>query len=280
MKAPWETNLLQKFVAGNANPLYIIRPPASAQSAKAPREQLLAWHQNFLEGLLGQALGISPKEARERLRWGHPDLPVLSPSSPGQNYKIEDADLAPLFRAQAHRPLELPQRLISILDAECIPQRYANKMLKTLEEPRPDTSVFLLANDQRPLLSTVESRALTLRLPSKSSEMAAPSTSLSETRQQWFEREWKERTHGKVAWPENPLRFHSLVDTLKKNLPLQRLFVEMIIDWHRTPLSPAASKPAILEELRWFARAEAFHNSPSERLVGLIYATFGANEAP
>ena len=247
--------------------MYIIRPQAGAHSL------LREWHQNFLASLLSKALGLSPEKAFERLQWGHPDLPVLAPASPGQNYKIEDASLAPLFLAQAHRPLELPQRLISVLDAECIPERYANKMLKTLEEPRPDTSVFLLVGDQRPLLPTIESRAITLRLPTNTNE--APRSQGEAPRQQWFEREWKERTGGKHKWPENPLRFHALIDTLKKNPPLQKLFVEMILDWHRTLHSPADGKAAILEELRWFTRAETFHNSPMERLVGLIHATFG-----
>ena len=269
MQASWETQLLEKLAAGNSAPLYIIRPPSDGHF------QLRDWHQNFLVNLLGKTTGLDSKAARERLKWGHPDLPVLAPASPGQNYKIEDADLAPLFSAQAHRPLELPQRLISILDAECIPERYANKMLKTLEEPRPDTSIFLLVGGQRPLLSTIESRAITLRLPSERPQTPPLSPSLSESRQQWFEREWKERTQGKIPWPPNPLRFHALVDTLKKNFSLQKTFVEMVIDWHRTPYPPAANKSAILEELRWFARAEAFHNSPSERLIGLIHTTFG-----
>ncbi len=283
MPAHWETNLLEALLAKTPAPLYIIRPAAREQW---PSECLDSWAKNLSVAYLSGALGVTEQMAQQRLRWGHPDLMTLRPPSSGQNYKMEDGDLAPLFHSQAHRPLELPCRLILVFNAEKIGENYANKMLKTLEEPQADTVVFLLVGGQHRLLATVESRALSLRLPAPAGDGTpegppSPQAPLEEVRRQWFVREWQRRSESMPehratveAWLERPLHTHALVEALKKGPALQKLFVGMVVDWHCTPFSPAAHKSAILEELRWFQRAGEFHNAPGERLLGLIHATF------
>ena len=89
----------------------------------------------------------------------HPDLHVLEPD--GNSIKIEQ--VRSLQRDLNLKPLEAPRKICLIEEADSMTVGAANALLKTLEEPRGDTLLILLAAQPNRLLETVRSRCQ--RLP-------------------------------------------------------------------------------------------------------------------
>ena len=127
------------------------------------------WMEHFCTRFLSQHLHLSPDMAQKRFQSGHPDLLWLSPPPKG-HYKMEEKHLEELIRGQYFHPMELPRKLFIVADTHKIRQDYASKLLKTLEEPHPLSSIFFLNPGTHPMLPTIESRSILLRLPTPSSE--------------------------------------------------------------------------------------------------------------
>ena len=128
------------------------------------RKFLSNWMENLCIRFLSRHLNLPPDSARRRLGQGHPDLLCLSPPK-GGHYKMEENHLAGLVRGQFFHPMELPRKIFVVTDAHKIRQDYASKLLKTLEEPHPLSSIFFLNPNSQAMLPTIESRSILLRLP-------------------------------------------------------------------------------------------------------------------
>ena len=135
------------------------------------------WMETFCTRFLAQHLNLSSASAQRRFTQGHPDLLYLEPPKDG-HYKMEEKHLEGLIRGQYFHPMELPRKIFVVADAHKIRQDYASKLLKTLEEPHPLSSIFFLNPNARPMLPTIESRSILLRLPTPpEKKFAAPPTS-------------------------------------------------------------------------------------------------------
>jgi DNA polymerase-3 subunit delta' len=107
-------------------------------------------------------------------RNAHPDVQIFQPRSKlankddqvvdRQDGKIlaEQADL--LVHEAALRPLEGRYRILLIQDAHRANETFQNKVLKTLEEPPPNTILLLTAVDRSSVLPTIASRCQVLTL--------------------------------------------------------------------------------------------------------------------
>ena len=82
-----------------------------------------------------------------------------------------------LIRGQYFHPMELPRKLFVVTDAHKIRQDYASKLLKTLEEPHPRSSIFFLNPHSHAMLPTIESRSILLRLPPPPIANTSPASS-------------------------------------------------------------------------------------------------------
>jgi DNA polymerase-3 subunit delta' len=89
----------------------------------------------------------------------HPDLHSISPD--GSSIKIEQ--IRALQKELSYRPLEAPYKVCLIDGAEKMNLAAANALLKTLEEPRPQTLLILLTSTPDAVLPTIRSRCQ--RLP-------------------------------------------------------------------------------------------------------------------
>ncbi|MGB0646422.1 MAG: DNA polymerase III subunit delta' [Bradymonadia bacterium] len=103
----------------------------------------------------------------------HADFLVLglerkSDGSPEKMIKVDQ--IRGLQKKLALKPFEGGGRVVLITDAERMNPSTANALLKTLEEPPPDTVFLLTSNAPNALLPTVVSRCQSLRLAPLSSD--------------------------------------------------------------------------------------------------------------
>lgn len=89
----------------------------------------------------------------------HPDIVLVRPE--GQFIKIDA--IRELQRALAYRPYEGKRRVCILDEADRMKAESANALLKTLEEPPPDTLLILVTVEKDLLLPTILSRSQPVR---------------------------------------------------------------------------------------------------------------------
>lgn len=89
----------------------------------------------------------------------HPDVRVLAPAS--SQIVVEQAQ--EIVSVAATRPHEAPARIVIIDEADRLNLNAANCLLKTLEEPHPDTHIVLVTAAPDRLLPTIRSRTQRVR---------------------------------------------------------------------------------------------------------------------
>ena len=137
--------------ASLAHAWLITGPPGSGRSNLALR---------FAGALIARTLE-SRDEAYAQVAAGtHPDLAVLTT----QKVVIGIDDVRDIVASAHYAPAEGRHRVIVIEDADRMPERTSNVLLKALEEP-PERTVWLLcAPSEADLLPTIRSRTRSLRL--------------------------------------------------------------------------------------------------------------------
>lgn len=113
----------------------------------------------------------------------HPDLTVVQPEEGSAQIRIEQVrDLAQELALTSHQGRG---KVAIVTPADALNRFAANALLKTLEEPSPETQLILVATQPSRLPATVRSRCQLIRV-------AAPSRAAST--------EWLEGTTGKTGW--------------------------------------------------------------------------------
>lgn len=114
-------------------------------------------------------LGPNPSEpcglcsaCRKIKRGVHPDFIELEPEGRLRTIKIER--VRELRNQAAFRPYEGRTKVFIVREADRMGTEAANAMLKTLEEPPPDTLIILTSPEESDLLPTIVSRCLRLNL--------------------------------------------------------------------------------------------------------------------
>ena len=96
----------------------------------------------------------------------HPDIHLLAPT--GKMIKVEQ--IRQLRDTIAMKPFEATARVVIIEDAHAMNTPAANALLKSLEEPPPDTVFLLLTDQPGRMLPTVVSRCQVIRFTPLSAE--------------------------------------------------------------------------------------------------------------
>jgi len=106
----------------------------------------------------------------------HPDLITLAPGGgeknpegekkdgPKTRRQINIAEVRELCRVMTLRPFEGRVKVFILREADRLGREAAEALLKTLEEPPPDSALFLTSAAEGQVLSTIRSRCLILRL--------------------------------------------------------------------------------------------------------------------
>lgn len=116
--------------------------------------------------LMGSYAGLDQTQPNFLSRiQNHSDFLIIKKEDNKQSsYVLEELEeIGPFLN---HKALSLKAKLILIHDAHLLNDLVSNKLLKTFEEPPIPCFIFLLNPHTLKLLSTIESRAIKLMLPS------------------------------------------------------------------------------------------------------------------
>jgi DNA polymerase-3 subunit delta' len=92
----------------------------------------------------------------------HPDFVVVEGEGKSQMIKVGAANR--VIISTQHAPFEAPAHVVVFDAADNMHEAAANKLLKTIEEPRPAVHFILLAENRSSILPTILSRSLSLAL--------------------------------------------------------------------------------------------------------------------
>ena len=102
----------------------------------------------------------------------HPDLHIYQPEGKTRLHSIENMRK---FVEEANKPpFESVRKVFIFHYAERMLPSSANTLLKTLEEPREDTLIFLLSAHPEEILPTILSRCVRFSLPKTAQEEVSP----------------------------------------------------------------------------------------------------------
>ncbi len=145
--------------------VYLVLPPCGAGE-----NAMSLWSKKL-------SLEIQSWEQKSSTTHGHQDLLTLSPEKGRNNYLVDNFD--EYFKEINYRPGQWDYRYIIIESADRISPAVANKLLMSLEFTPSWCVHFLLCDSKRPLLPTVESRAVNINLNSEDlSETPAPAATV------------------------------------------------------------------------------------------------------
>jgi len=145
--------LLQKALSNKLAHFYLLEPNRSISKPK----DLTNWISDVLANYFKE-LG---QNFTAKSIINHQDVLFVNKEEKG-NYVLEDFDnFVSFFNYKATTN---PRKFIIIENAEKIGEKLANKLLKTLEEPPIEASIFLLNTNKIKLLQTIESRSVRLRV--------------------------------------------------------------------------------------------------------------------
>ncbi len=256
-------SLLARFRRRELGHFYILQARQSAH--------LASWMNEFLIAVLSDD-GTSATHALGRLERGHPDVLWLKPQD--DSYKVENGDFDPLFQTMAHRPLELPWRFIVVEKPETISDVYANKLLKTLEEPCDSCSIIFLLEQGRTLMSTIESRAIKLTLAQEKGALlgSAPAADLAQFLTSWCASYPQYFDEG-LEFAQDRAALASELASLARSKPKveENLFTALQL-WAQENVTKPQVLESVLEALKHADFSRRLNNSCHERFYTLIHS--------
>jgi hypothetical protein len=263
--------LIKQQKAGKLAPFYIIRPPLMD-----PEFDLNLWSKDYLSIILSQHYQTTSDRALEKLEHGHNDILIIEKDESKKAYHVEHEGLSELVRMQSYKPSELAHQYILIMNAELITDIIANKLLKILEEPRSHQSIFFLCQGHRPLMKTIQSRAITLHHPYVKARKAVKDKKslppILDYLKSYFE-EHEQKVPTQVIDAFASQSYHIIIDHFAKNKELTQHLMNALSHYHTHPLLAAAFKIHWQSELARYERSQTFHNYASQRVFSLAHMT-------
>lgn len=144
------------------------------QEKRLAQTLLFAGPEGVGKSLFAKELAVHLLESNpEKIsRGNHPDFHVLRPEGKSGLYAIET--LREMIDQEHSAPFEAPAKIFILEEAHRMQPAAANALLKTLEEPAPDTTFILLSSAIQEILPTILSRCTILHFQPLS-EMAIAS---------------------------------------------------------------------------------------------------------
>lgn len=202
----------------------------------------------------------------------HPDILFLNKDPDKKNYSW-DNDFSELFPFIKFAPLNLYKKIIVLSDAHLLTQDISNKILRTLEELR-DAVFFFKSPNEITLLPTIESRAISLRIPKLSSgdlsnKLYSPSHFKS-----WLA-SYPEDLPPKLiellpSLMESFTGLQNFLEGLKEDIELQMQVFNLLLAWESDYLGDYQHKQNFLDEIRRFQISLTYNNLYKERFVSLL----------
>lgn len=194
----------------------------------------------------------------------HPDVYVLGNTSDVDEeksdkfFKVEDAEaLSRFFEFKAVQGI---RKFAVITEGHRINTTVANKWLKLLEEPQGTSTIFLLNPRRGQLLPTIHSRAIHLRLSSKSHEADFS--------------DWNDFLNSLKT-----MTLSKFLEEYSRGEEELSFWVDQLIQWESQQIDKALPKEALGSWLKSFQEMETFHQ-PTATKWTLFYSYLKENVLP
>ncbi len=219
--------------------------------------------------VLSSELLISPQEAQQIIQVGHGDILWIKKSSAdNKEYRSKDKDFEEVYSFLEYRSLQLKKRFIVVPNAHKLSYLLSNKLLKTLEEPSPNTIILFLAPTNGQFIQTILSRANIW--------------SLSSGLKNEIYKNYRHFDDFIKAPPEKggPLHymdkelFHHLLKTQK--LGTIDHLLKAYLDFEKNNHLKAMNKSTLLDIFKTNHFEKAYHNSTNPTLAKLFHLYHGA----
>lgn len=274
-KAP-EKILLSQWKKRKLGPFYIIRPPIL--SGDNDRALLKDWLKNLYIEIIKSEKNINHEKALELWELGVSDLYSIEKEEGDREFKVNSSAVHEFIKAHTYAPLEYPYKIVAVWDADDLGLQVANKWLKTLEEPQENITTLFITSSNRPLLSTLESRAITLRLSPaldnvKEREFSNFYDYISyqiDNRPYWQEVANDKQLNALKDFASDMRKVHPLLDQLKYAPALAKELFELCHQYVSNHCHEGRLLERWLLEIQWFQKARVFNNAPGERFLGLF----------
>ena len=268
--------LFNCLINGRLSPFYIIH--GSSSNSTDLKVELDLFADNLLTKILSSLKNISIENAKELKVGGHPDILTITPENPDKEYTT--FDFKEFFTFMNFSPIELKHRLVVVYMSEKIGVILSNKLLKSLEDAPAHTSIIFLSPKNYSFIKTIESRAISLKLPPKNeTERVIPH--FTGDNQAAFYRWCKgevERQNISPLVSSTLLSYLSCLLEGKDYIPNTKLDKEtareifkLLVELNCYNHTNYKQKVNFLEGIRSFINSETFNNSPNIRALSLMH---------
>ena len=270
--------LIKSYESRKLAPFYIF---SSDSETSAPREFLENWIKEVLAQVIIKEKKNSHSHAKQNIELGNADILWPKRKDPTKGYSIKEGDLDEVFRFMEFSALELGWRFVVIEDPDKLSATYLNKLLKTLEEPSPNTSIIFLDHLNTVFLDTIHSRAIEYTVMSSTTSQKWNPIQAELDISKWLKsREaFFPKTLGNEKLAEliqnyllNKTGLSELIEKIKTTTGSDTEMAGLIIELEAERIGRFKQKEKLCSELEWFETSKIFNNSPWERVLGLLLA--------
>lgn len=250
--------LLKKAFNQELGHFYIVETSAPENVS---HEKLLTFVHEFIRDYYQKVEGH--KQSMVNLM-DHPDVFVLGNTNEDEDdkndkfFKVEEAET--LNRFFEFRPVQGKRKFAVVTEGHRINTTVANKWLKLLEEPQGTSTIFLLNPRRQQLLQTIHSRAIHLRLPTKSEPLDFS--------------EWNEFTTDLKK-----MTLSQFLESYSRGDRDLQFWVNELIRWESEQTDKPTPKEELGSWLKKFQEMEVFHQ-PAATKWSLFYSYLKENVLP
>ncbi|EQC49824.1 DNA polymerase III, delta subunit [Bacteriovorax sp. DB6_IX] len=265
--------LLSKFKTQELSHFYIVSCPLQEQAA---REFLDKWLEDFLvEVLKTKRANQESDKIREGLKLGHADIQFIQTEN--KTFTLAGGEFDDFFKFLEHTPHELGHKFIIVRDSHKITETLSNKLLKTLEEPPIDITIFFLDPQKKKVLPTISSRAISLNLTIKKNiEHSSFDRPLSF--ESWVntvpELELDPNAQALMALESGNGQLHTLVEGIRsKNLDEESI-IKLLLQWVSQTRQDGKLSQQLIEGLKEASYQRPFNGPAQGRMIPLLSKIF------
>lgn len=222
----------------------------------------MLWYQNFLKDL-------APKACTH----GHQDVLTITPDfdQSKSGYTLDHPSLNEWYETQHFKPLELPVRLIALMQAQLLSSTIQNKCLRLLEEPQVDQLILWFKSSNQSLLPTIESRAMQLQLPLLNKRSARRSDDIESYLIEAIE---DHELSGSLIELLHQAKWQEVAQIMQKESRLEQPLLNAILTFESHQPQGLKRKAQLLQNTKWFFEASTFGNANAERWTSLLSPYF------
>lgn len=145
---------------------YLLSPTIQAQTRHQNIQDLKDWTSQFLSQIIALEMNITSDEALSKINSGIGDILWITPRDK-KSYTMETGEFREFTNFLKFKNLSLKNRFIIVEQTDRINRTLLNKLLKDLEEPTANTTIFFLNPSHKMVLETIKSRAISLTIAGK-----------------------------------------------------------------------------------------------------------------